>query len=521
MPSTFGGIELSKRSLFAQQTALTTTGHNIANANTKGFSRQIVHMVASRPMEAPGLSRSQSPGMIGQGVEFDAVRRVREGFLDDQYASENKFYGEWTMRREIMDKIEIMLSESGEGGLSSTMEGFWNAWQELSKEPDKVTSRTVILERAMTMTNAINHISQQLDNYASDMNENIRIKTEQINRHIATVANLNVQIFRVEGLDQNANDLRDQRDNVIDELSKMINLTVQRNPNGYNVSMGNIALVTGNTQGPPLDQNALLTAYQNKDLSSGEMYGMLLGQQQIIPYYQKHLDALVKGIVEGEMTVTLPRGAVLPEGTVLGGVTYSGPNRTLTADTIVTVKGLNELHRLGYPINGEQAKDFFTIRPGFTQMSARSVTVNPEIFANPKLVSASMRTSVVDGVERVVPGNGDLAMLISNVRNNETTFSVEGIGEAIQSDGSIDGFYRSLIGNIGVRGQEAKRQSDMQQVIVEQVDSRRQSMSGVSLDEEMSNMMKYQHAYNAAARLMTVYDELLDKVINGLGVVGR
>jgi flagellar hook-associated protein 1 FlgK len=98
MPSTFGGIELSKRSLFAQQTALTTTGHNIANANTKGFSRQIVHMVASRPMEAPGLSRSQSPGMIGQGVEFDAVRRVREGFLDDQYASENKFYGEWTMR---------------------------------------------------------------------------------------------------------------------------------------------------------------------------------------------------------------------------------------------------------------------------------------------------------------------------------------------------------------------------------------------------------------------------------------
>jgi flagellar hook-associated protein 1 FlgK len=523
MPSTFGGFELAKRALFAQQAAMTTTGHNIANASTKGFSRQIVHMVAARPMEAPGMSRSNAPGMMGQGVEFDTIQRVRDSFLDDQFASENKYYGEWTMRRQTLDKIEIIMSESADSGLSNTFEAFWNSWQELSKEPDKLTSRTVIVERALTMTNALNHISQQLTNYASDMNENVRVKTGELNRYVANIANLNEQIFRVEGLSQNANDLRDQRDLLVDELSRLVNVAVQRTPNGYNITMGNVSLVNRYTAGGPFDEALLLDAYNEKDLKSGELYGMLLGKQETIPEYQKQLDTMVKAMVEGEMQVTLPAGSMLPEGTILNGVTYTGANRMLPNDLQVTVKGINGLHRLGYTLDPTltQGNDFFTLREGFTAFSAASITVNPVIASNPKQVASSMRTTTVGTTEKTISGNGDLARLIAGVRNEKIQFETTGTGEALQSDETLDGFYRALIGNIGVRGQEAIRQSDIQKVIIEQVDGRRQSISGVSLDEEMSGLIKFQHAYNAAARLMTTYDEMLDKLINGMGTVGR
>lgn len=525
MGSTFGGIEISKRSLFTHQAALTTTGHNIANANTRGYSRQVVNMVAARPIEAPGLMRSNTPGQLGQGVEFDSIRRVRESFLDNQYYSQNKFYGEWSVRADTMDKLEAIFNEPTESGVRQTMEAFWNAWQDLSKEPDNLTARAVVKERALAMTDAFNYTAKQLADFRSDLTENINVKATQINTIVSQIANLNQEIYRVEGLGNNANDLRDQRDVLMDDLSKIVNVTVERTDSGYNVSMGGVELVTGNAVATEVTGDSLAASFASGDLHSGEVAGMIFSRDQVLPTYQKQLDSMIRTMVEGEISVTLPAGTVLPDGTELDGVTYTGANRTLAADTTVTVKGINGLHKLGYTLtDGQPAAggDFFVMKPGYSEFSAESIAVSGDIVNNVSNIASSLRVYTdADGNEKVVRGNGDLALLIAGLRNQRMNFDPSGAGGTFLTDGTPDEFFRAVVGQLGVQAQEAYRQFDNQAILINQVDSARMSVSGVSLDEEMSNLIKFQHAYNAAARAMTTYDEMLDKIINGMGVVGR
>jgi len=525
MRSTFGGIELSKRSLFTHQAALTTTGHNIANVDTRGYSRQVVNFVAARPIEAPGLTRSNAPGQLGQGVEFDQIQRVRESFLDSQYYNQNKSYGEWSVRSDTMQKLEAIINEPTDSGVRQTIENFWNSWQDLSKEPDNLTARAVVKERALAMVDAFNHTSRQLQDFKGDITENINVKVTQINTYTSQIANLNREIFRVEGLGNDANDLRDQRDLIMDDLSKLVNISVERTENGYNVSMGSTSLVTGYEVDTVVSHDSLVTAFNRGALNSGEVAGMIKSRDQIIPNYQLQLDSMIKAMVEGDMKVTLTKGTVLPEGTVLNGVTYSGANRTLTENVDVTVKGINGLHKLGYTLNPDRVAaggDFFVVRDEYKELNAVSVAVNPDIVDNVRNIASSTRTYIdANGVENVVRGNGDLALLIAGVRNKNVNFDPDNTGQPILTDGTFDEFFRAVVGQLGVQTQEADRQANNQKILIDQVDSARQSVSGVSLDEEMANMIKFQHAYNAAARAMTTFDEMLDKVINGMGVVGR
>lgn len=238
---------MTKKSLFTQQAALTTTGHNISNANTKGFSRQTVNMVASKPLEPLMMSRSASPGQVGQGVEFDAIKRVREKFLDDQYHHENKLLGEWTVRRDTLDKIEAIINEPSETGIREVLENFWNSWQDLSKEPDNLTARAVVKERTMSLVDALNYSSNQLKDLRTDLSNSVRVKVVEINTYTSQIAELNSAIYRIEGLGDNANDLRDQRDLLLDNLSKIINVTMQEDARGFNIKLGNVELVREKT----------------------------------------------------------------------------------------------------------------------------------------------------------------------------------------------------------------------------------------------------------------------------------
>jgi flagellar hook-associated protein 1 FlgK len=512
MRSTFSGIEVAKRSLFAQQTAQQTTAHNIANANTKGYTRQVVNLVATRPMEAVALSRSNTPGQIGTGVEFDAINRIREKFLDDQFYNESKSHGEWSIRRDTLEKLEAIVNEPSDTGIRQTIEGFWNSWQELTSAPDNITARILVKERALALTEAFNHTARKLDDLSSDLTENISVKATQADSILRQVANLNNEIFRVEGLGNNANDLRDQRDLLVDELSGIMNITVTEDNSGYIVRMGTTELVNGISKNVTVD-SAFLEGQFGTGLTSGEAYGMMVSRDQHVASYQDKLNQMAIAITQGEVEVTLPEGMMLPAGvTVTGtdGTTYTG---TLAADTKVIVNGINGLHQMGYSLEDVPGEPFFTITTG---SEALSLGVNPNIANNVSLIAASTRTYVnTNGDTKVIKGNNGLALLISGLKDKDFTFT--GTAET----GTIDEFYRSIIGQLGVESQEATRQAMNQKILVDQVDARRQAVSGVSLDEEMANMIKYQHSYNAAARIMTTFDEMLNKVINSMGIVGR
>ncbi|MDD9271798.1 flagellar hook-associated protein FlgK [Paenibacillus sp. GCM10023248] len=481
MRSTFGGIEISKRGILTQQAALTTAGHNVANANTPGFSRQVVKMVAAEPIEALSLQRSTIPGQMGQGVMFTEVERIRETFLDKQYANENKSLGEWTIRQDTLEKLEAIINEPSDTGLRQVLDNFWNAWQELSKQPDNLETRAVVKESALAVTDAFNHAAKQLKDLGSDLKDNMTVKVTQVNTTLKQISELNTEIFRIEGLGNNANDLRDQRDLLVDQLSKVINVSVQEESGGYHVKMGNQDLVVAGTA-TTFDETLASSAYP-ADLNSGELYGLMLSDQRYVTEYKNQLNSMVT--------------------------------------TIVTA--VNDMHKQGYTLQDPPTKggDFFVPVADFNT-AAEAFTVSANITDNVERIAASGKTYIdANGVERVVKGNNELALKLAGIKNTKYNFDGSGVTKIILNGGTFDEFLRAVVSEIGVQTQEAQRQVSNQKILVDQVEARRQSVSGVSLDEEMADMIKYQHAYNAAARSLTTFDEMLDKVINSMGTVGR
>lgn len=517
MASTFHGLETAKRSIFTTQTALNTTGHNISNANTAGYSRQRVHFTAARPIEAYGYSHSTAAGQLGTGVEASSITRVRDKFLDSQFYSEYKWLGNYTVQGDTLEKLEAIVNEPSDTGLQTVISNFWNSWSDLSKTPESSDGRAVLVEQTKAMMDAFNYTYKQLSDLKSDLTENAQINLDNLKSIASTIASLNGQIQRIEGIGDDANDLRDQRDALVDELSGLANIKVSDLSDGYTITMGNTTLVAGKSaegsQGLTLED--MTAAIENGDLDNGAIYGTIQSRDKYVQGYLEQLDQMANTIANGDIEVTIPKGSVLPEGTVLNGVTYTGANRTLAEDLTVTVQGLNGLHQLGYTMNGEQGEPLFTDADGNTDhLTAANIQLNPKIVADPTLLATSMKVTInADGTETVVAGNNSMAVLMSQAR--DTKFGFDDTDK-----NTVNGFFRSVVGQLGVQSQEMQRLQSNQKAIVEQVDSRRMSVSGVSLDEEMSDLVKFQHAYNASARVMTVIDETLDRIINSMGRVG-
>lgn len=512
MTSTFHSIETAKRSLFTQTTALSTTGHNVANANTEGYSRQKVNMQASIPMEPFAFLHSTTPGQLGTGVEFDSITRVREKFLDDQYRNENTNFGSWSIQRDTLEKLEAIVNEPSNTGFRTVMDNFYKSWSDLSKNPEDVTARRIVKETTLALTDAMNQISRQLGALSEDLNSNIAVKSNEIQGYLGNIANLNSAIVKVESLGDNANDLRDQRDLMTDKLSKIMNITVTDSQQGYQIQMNGQALVTGGAVQVAVDPAFLNTAYTAGTLTNGEVHGMIKSRDTLVSDYKKQMDELANTLANGDIEITLPAGSVIPATNALG---LAGG--ALATDTKVTVKGLNGLHQLGYTMDGTTTPGlpFFTATDGGTAITAGNISLNAEILADPNKIATSLRTTDASGTETVIKGNNTLAILLANLKDTPMK-SADGMRNA-----AIGAQFSAIVGQLGVQSQEAARQTSNSEFLVEQVETRRQSVSGVSLDEEMSNMIKFQHAYNASARFMTTYDELLDKLINSTGTVGR
>ena len=227
MRSTFHGLEVAKRGLYAQQTSISTTGHNIANANTLGYTRQKVDLTASLPIETPGMNRSQQPGQLGTGVDVQSITRIREGFLDEQFRNESSLLGGWEIKSDTLEKIELLFNEPNDNALSTVIDQFYDAWQDLSTDPTNATARAVVSERSLAMLDGFKHLDKQLTQLQTDLEVKLNAKIDGANLNIEQISHLNKEIARIEGLGHNANDLRDKRDVLVDDLSKIMSLSVK------------------------------------------------------------------------------------------------------------------------------------------------------------------------------------------------------------------------------------------------------------------------------------------------------
>lgn len=527
MRSTFHGLETAKRSLFVQNTVMQTVGHNIANTNTDGYSRQRVNMSAADPFHMMARQRLDTPGQLGTGVQVDEIVRLRDGYMDSRFRRENSGMGDWSVREKNLRDIEKVLNEPSENGLRAVMDQFWDSWEVLNRDPSLLSARVDVIGKATNFTETLNHMGTQLRQMTVDADNNINTKLNQANGLIRNIAEITAQIRKQEAMGDHANDFRDQRDFLVDQLSGLVDIQVTEGAdNNYTVVAAGVTVVAN-------DVPTQLAVGNVNGNTGGELAGYVNSKGDV-QQITNELNAMVEALVNGKVTVTIPNGyttkasmvaasdvkidsgngttSVIPKGTPI-------PAGTKIVDSFeIEVNGFNGLHQLGYGLGTPATNGIpFFVNDGGA-FTIDNIRLNPVVANDTSKVAASGVYEKIGSVDTTIKGNSSIAYALSRLRDTKFQYAST---LTSMTTGTTDDYFRAITGGLGTMAENATRNFKVQEDLVNSIDTRRMEVSGVSLDEEMAEMIKFQHAYNAAARNLTVIDEMLDKVINGMGVVGR
>ncbi len=526
--STFQGLELAKKALYAQQGALYTTGHNIANVNTQGYSRQRVNFETTTPFPVPSRVQPNIAGQIGTGVEIGTIQRIRNQFLDFQFRTENSKLAYWDTKQEALSRMESLLNEPSENGLATTMDRFWQSLQDLADHPENSGARSVVAQRGYAVAETFNHLSKSLQSIQSDLKDQIDVSVKDMNSLLRQINGLNKQIQKIEPHGLLANDLYDERDRLIDKLSEYMNIKVHSTPSSESslaIADGLVSIEILDSRGNPLSEDGvfLIDAREGKDLDEavneisvqpGANESGLITSVSINNHDLGDLDILKS---DGAFS------ALIESYGYMEGETSKGlyPEMLAELDRMARefANEFNKVHHSGQHLeedNDGKGSKFFVNKSQQENseyknatdrdetITADNITINTDLLNNENLIAA--------GNPENGSRNGDNALALGDVFDQ----SLDGLGNA-----SVRKFYTSLIGDLGVKGQEAQKMKESSEILQGQIDHSRMSVSAVSLDEEISNLIKFQHAYNAAARNMTAIDEMIDRIINQMGLVGR
>ncbi len=503
MSSTFHGLQVAKRGMDAQQAALYTIGHNVSNANTPGYTRQRVSLETFPAYPAPGMNQPGTAGQIGMGVEANTVERIRDAFLDTQYRDETIKVGYWGARAGALEKMEEIMNEPTEDGLSAVFNQFFEAIQDVASHPSEAGARSVMIERAEAVGDTFSYLSTSLKTIQGDLQNERNVAVTQVNSLLEQMNNVNQQIKNVEPNGYLPNDLYDERDRLLDELSKFMPVSLEYTKSSGNASAQSEGVVTVQLQtsrGPItlLDgQNHQVNAISlttNQDSYVTEIH---IGDQSWNP--ELFPQGKLKGVIEAS-------GFINNSSNKTG--VYASMIDHLDEMAYEFVNWFNDVHQQGVTLDGETNITFFN-DVSQKEGAAAAIVIADKIKRNTNSIAAA---SGVVGSDR--QGDGQNAQLLSQFRQKVLINSGN-------QDVSLDGFYQSIIGQMSVDAQQANRLKSNSETLQGAVEQRRQSTSAVSLDEEMTNMIQFQHAYNASARMVTMIDEMLDKIVNGLGTGGR
>ncbi|MDI2589759.1 flagellar hook-associated protein FlgK [Psychrobacillus sp. NEAU-3TGS] len=509
MGSTFMGLETSKRGLYTQQSALYTTGHNISNANTLGYSRQRVNMEATLGYPGTGLNAPKIPGHLGTGVQAQSVQRIRDQFIDRQYRQETNKLGYWEAKSNAISQMEDILSEPSEFGLNTSLDQFWKSLQDLSANPENAGARKVVVQRGIAVAESFNYINKQLTDIQGNLKNEIRVSTNDVNSILNQIASINEQIQQIEPNGYLPNDLYDARDTLLDELNTYFPIEIEYSKSGGNA----LAIAEGAVKVSIKTNSGLVEVVDGKDAATLKADG-LNEDNSFEPFTQ--FTVVSKGNAaggtisysdlektKGKLLATIDSYGYSSNGTTKG--FYPEMLKNLDDMAVAFAEKFNEIHKGGTDLNGDVGKDFFVSKTN-GQISASTISVDSMFESDPSLLAASSSTGKEEG-------NGANALLLSNMK-----FAPLTIGSTTNT--TVQSFYQSIIGKLGVDGEQANRLAYNSATIKLTVENNRAAVSSVSLDEEMTNMIIFQQAYNASARMITVVDETLDKIINGMGRVG-
>ncbi len=459
-------MDIGKRAMMNSQTALQTTSHNIANKSTEGYSRQRVELQTAVPIV-------EGNKQMGMGTRASAVTRTNNPFLEKQLQKETGQLGLQKGREGALSQVEQVFNEQMNKGLNQYMTDFFNGFRELSNNPESTTSRTMVKEAGEALVKDFKRVDDQLTSIQKDVDERVKSETDEVNKLVREVASLNEKIAEVEVQGIPANDQRDRRDVVLKKLNEKIDIHYAEGDQGQVTvsTAGNAILVSG------FDHYELQT-HENGETGRVDIF--FKANESTPPF--KISDRIRGGTMGGALAV---RDQIIPDfKEKIDQVAYT------FADEV------NRAHVEGFDRNGRQGLLFFEM-PNQVAGAAQEIKMNDVIVEDVNRIAAGAKPGAV--------GDNTVANVISQLQHKEV---MDG------GTSTLDDFYNSQVGRVGVLAQRAVKARESQDNILGQLNTIRESISGVSLDEETTNMIEFQRAFDASARVIKTADEMFDTVLN-------
>lgn len=491
MSSIFNSYSIAVSGMRVNQTALTVTSHNVSNASTTGFSRQQIALEDQYTVLPGGTS-------YGSGTSVADISRVRNQFLDQSFRRQNAKTAYWETKDANLENIQATLNEfssddgTSDNGLMATIQEFFNSWEELSKDSSSLSARQTVLADGKALVEIVTGIDDQLLQMQADAGQTVKDIVSQLNDLATQVASLNSEIVKAEAGGVEASDYWDQRDSLVDQIAAFADITVQEQSNGMMIiNIGGIPLVKGYTT------NTLEVSGNGSTQSPLQVQWSELGCNLTVTggSLKANLEDADQSGIEAISATDLPY-----DFTASSGSSISNLRQALNVMITTIALKVNELHSAGQGLDGSTGLDFFVVTDATQPLSLSNITVNSEL-EDVNLIAASGGTD--DGDNTVASAIGELL--------SDEDFQYEGLSMTGSS------FYQSVISWLAMAGDNADTSYKNQNTLLQQIENQRQSISGVSLDEETAKMIIYQNAYSASARVLSVVDNLLEGLINEIG----
>jgi len=507
MSGLFGSFNVAVKGLNANQTALHTTGHNISNANTPGFNRQRVELTADTPFNVPGV------GQLGTGVRIQSVVRVVDEFVDNQIRNENSILAQYEAQYDTIGQIEMVFNEPSNTGLNFAMGEMFNAWQELSKNPESLNAKTIVVEKSKAFADTLNHMANRANQLQEDVVGNVHKNVFDVNSLVTQLNTVNDQIANIQLKGHSANDLMDTRDQLLQGLSTIGDITTSFDTMGRaSVKMGG-ETITGKDSPMTLSSVASIekdtggnvinvTIFEGGDTSkpvtiSGNTEGLKVGQ----PIFYTP----ASGTEPNTLQV-----AEVKSGALGGNLNSMEEIENRVEDLTKFAEGVKYMFNSVHNPDNEEVYDPLTPDIDFfTGENALDFQVNALILQNEGLVRTGDNINSPDG-------DGSRALAIANLRNVKIDFNSPGTDT--ETGNTMEGAYGDIVIKVGVKTEQASNMMDNQTAVLAQLYNRRESVSGVSIDEEVTNLLKFQRSYEANSRVINTINEMLDVLINRTGV---
>lgn len=451
MPTINSTLSIAKSALLTQQGTMNTTSDNVANVNTEGYARRRADLQSGSTIREANL-------LFGSGVDIDSITGARDEFLERQLRNALGENGWAETDQNQLQMLEELFGEYGVSALGNAMDGFWNAWHDLSAQPESNYTRTALVEAAQALVDRFKSLDRDITEQTDRVNDEISARVERVNEITRELAEMNRALADPR---QNPPELEDRRTVLLDELSSLTGAYYQIEENGtHSVFLDGAALVMGeNVLTIGVDHNSdgeaslfiVEAPSRDFDIRNGEIGSLFNVRDDELVEIRERLDDL--------------------------------------ASTLAS--GVNDIHRTGYGLDGSTGNSFFNNETTGISDIALSTTILDDVT---KIAASSNGQN----------GNNEIALAIIELENSRTMNG---------SSNTFNEAYSDLATWLGVRSSNAQIQAESTQLSLDQFNAWRDSVSGVSLDEEMAEMLRYQNAFNAAAKVLTTVDDMMATVI--------